>query len=331
MSTVRKLNTGTQEEIRRRIVSEYISGAKPKDLSIKYGVHTNSIPRMVRMYKFRKTTARKKGSGRPKILTKEQKIKIRAALAKNPRISLQEMKNIASATCTIQTIWNYLVNTGLKSYKVYKKPELTFIHKLARFNWAVANRSRDWSSVVFSDEASFWLHEITGRMWVRKRSEARLPCPTHARKIHVWAGITIHGPIGLCIFDGILTAQRYIEILEDHLLDGADEALGVGQWVFQQDNDPKHNARISKSWLLVNVPELLEWPSRSPDLNPIENLWGYLKIKVRKRGPTDINSLITIIEEEFRAIPIEFYHNIFESMNRRIDQVIERHGECTDY
>jgi hypothetical protein len=73
------------------------------------------------------------------------------------------------------------------------------------------------------------------------------------------------------MFDGILTAQRYVEILEDNLIDEADEALGPGAWVFQQDNDPKHRAHLTTDWLSKNVPEVLKWPSKSPDLNPIEN------------------------------------------------------------
>uniref|UniRef100_A0A4W5QDJ3 Tc1-like transposase DDE domain-containing protein n=1 Tax=Hucho hucho TaxID=62062 RepID=A0A4W5QDJ3_9TELE len=72
--------------------------------------------------------------------------------------------------------------------------------------------------------------------------------------------------------------------------------MGCG-WVFQHDNDPKHTAKATKEWLKKKHIKVLEWPSQCPDLNPIENLWRELKVRVAKRQPRNLNDLEKILVE----------------------------------
>ncbi|KAI2650206.1 Transposable element Tcb2 transposase [Labeo rohita] len=96
---------------------------------------------------------------------------------------------------------------------------------------------------------------------------------------------------------------KYRDILDENLLQSAQDLRLGRRFTFQQDNDPKHTAKIMKEWLHNNSLTVLEWPSQSPDLNPIEHLWRDLKMAVHQRLPSNLTELERICKEEWQRIP----------------------------
>ena len=105
--------------------------------------------------------------------------------------------------------------------------------------------------------------------------------PKHPPKVHVWAGISIKGPTKICIFDGIMDANLFIEILDSTLLPFISEKFSTGHR-FMQDNDPKHVSRAAQCFYEAKGINWWKTPPESPDLNPVENMWHELKEFVRR-------------------------------------------------
>ncbi|KAI4900430.1 hypothetical protein NFI96_009934 [Prochilodus magdalenae] len=95
------------------------------------------------------------------------------------------------------------------------------------------------------------------------------------------------------------------DILDENLLQSALDLRLGRRFIFQQDNDPKHTAKISKEWLQDHSVNVLEWPSQSPDLNPIEHLWRDLKMAVHRRLPSNLMELQRYCKEEWAKLPKE--------------------------
>ena len=104
--------------------------------------------------------------------------------------------------------------------------------------------------------------------------------------------------------------------------------MGRG-WVFQHDNDPEHTAKATKKWLKKKHIKVMEWPSQSPDLNPIEHLWKELKLPVAKRQPRN-HDLERICKEEWSEIPPEMCANLVINYKNRLTSVLANKGLFTN-
>ena len=163
--------------------------------------------------------------------------------------------------------------------------------KRLEFAQRVLESGDTFHNVIFSDECSISLQSYR-RTCFRMADEPtkRKPKPKHPLKVHVWGGISRHGATKICIFDGIMDADLFCNVLETTLVPFIRNKLPDHR--FMQDNDPKHTSRRAQAFF---EKESINWwhtPPESPDLNPIEDLWHelkfYLESKVKPRNKQEL-------------------------------------------
>ena len=195
-----------------------------------------------------------------------------------------------------------------------------------------------WSTTLWSDETKLELfgHMDAEYVW-RKEGEAykaknTVPTVKHGGgNIMLWGCFSSSGTGNLVKVQGIMKKEDYISILEKNVKESAERLQLINNWKFQQDNDPKHTAKIVKKWFRENNVDVLEWPSQSPDLNPIENLWRELKSRVMARKPTNLTQLEAFAKEEWAKIPQTTCRKLVDTYKNRLEAVIKNKGYAIDY
>lgn len=225
-----------------------------------------------------------------------------------------------------------------------KRPLLSHAHRKARLAFALHHQHwtvDNWSRVIFSDETKINRLGSDGRVWGYKHPGAGLEPRNIIGKVKfgggsimLWGCMAISGVGKMCQVEGRMDAKQYISMLDQNLLPSAvDHGLDGTDFVFQQDNDPKHTSRLAKQWFSDNSIDVLRWPAQSPHLNPIEHLWNHLKCKLNayETDPTSIHQLWVRIQKEWDSITPETCYMLIASMPDRITAVLCAKGGHTRY
>ncbi|GFX14236.1 transposable element Tcb2 transposase [Trichonephila clavipes] len=263
--------------------------------------------------------SRRHGGGRVRSTTPAEDRYIVISVKRNRRITAQQVANQFLAASGKQisrkTVARRLRGGGLYARRPVVCVPLTRKHRTARLQWYREHHNwteQDWACVLFSDESMFSLSSDCRRQLIWHESgtayrpgniQEKDRYPTCS--IMVWAGIMINGRTRLhVVANGTMTGQRYIdEVLLPH---DCLDSEGI---------------------------QRLVWPARSPDLNPIENVWDALGRQAAGRNypPTNKNTLIRTLTEEWDKLPQQLLDNVVQSMVRRVECCITLHGGHIPY
>ncbi|GFT16499.1 transposable element Tcb2 transposase [Trichonephila clavipes] len=216
------------------------------------------------------------------------------------------------------TVARRLHGGGLFARRPVRCVPLTPAHRRRRSLWCREHRNwrdNEWGRVLFTDESRFSLSSDSHRILIwRERGSRNHPSNIIERDMYggrgvlVWGGIMLGSRTDLHIFDaGSVNGTRYCnEILLPYvrLFRGA---MGL-QFLFMDANAPCHRTVAAEQLLESEDIERMDWPARSPDLNPIEHVWDFpgRRLSARTLPPVTIRELRLALQDEWAAMPQQF-------------------------
>lgn len=273
-------------------------------------------------------------SGRPRKIQPSDRTFLASHLSRNKQAHSRDMSATLlekrGVTVSPRTVRRELQNLDYKTSVPRKIPLLTLAHKQKRIDWCREHLEFNWKLAIFSDETSVELFSNKIPVWHKSGCCPNIPAPKHPVKQMCWGAISLEKRTELTFVVDYLNSDKYIYLLQTNFIGWKHRNL-TAKHVFQQDNAPAHNAKKTQQFFKQSKIKILNWPPNSPDLNPIENIWGILKHEVGKRMPKNREELHNVLTEEWKRIPQDTIRKCIMSMPNRIREVLDNDGEKCSY
>ena len=210
-------------------------------------------------------------------------------------------------------------------------------NKWKRLLWCLQQtiNSEMFKDVIWSDECTVMIERK--RKTCRRVGQPRKlkPKPKHPLKVHIWGATSTKGAAPLVMFTENLTAIRLGKIFEASLIPFVQSKFPV-QHKFQMDNDPKHTSHYIRDFLESNKIYWWKTPAESPDLNPIEKVWGSMKnflrnVHFRKLENRNLAGLKNGIKKFWKTLTPTVCCKYINHIHKVMPIVIENRGEASGH
>ncbi|CAO4387042.1 unnamed protein product [Caenorhabditis nigoni] len=331
------------DNAKKSIVVGRQSGLTMKTLAGMFNVTESCISKLLKSCNGKVGFPVRRRTGRPRITNRMEDRNILMTSRNNPRLPAPAIRREVFVNSpsppSVATVKRRLNAAGIMGRRPAKKPLITKKNRAARvkvakdhLNWT----RQDWNKVLWSDESKFLLFGSDGIQWIRRPVGSRydpkyqLPTVKHGGgSCIVWGAFSGTGMGPLHRVKGIMNQHVYKDILQNQMLPHL-KSMGRGS-IYQHDNDPKHTALLVKDWLKSRRVNVIEWPSQSPDLNPIEHLWEELERRCKNKRAKNSDEKFAQLQYEWSQIPMSSIDTLIGSMRRRCQAVIDAKGFATKY
>lgn len=280
-------------------------------------------------------------SGRPKRLNRLLIAELRRIAKEHPSANLacytRELHRRKGVTVSRETA-RKAIRGHLFKHVIPQRRNLTSSHKAERLAFAREHHIDSWDNKISCDEAYFNLNRKKNKRWVEvgHEEDAALPKLTNRQEkisVGVVAAVLWGRKLALGFLPKNWNGANLGEVFDSTILPSLGGTIrSRQQYEWMMDNDGRHR---EASWLHYVERKRLRvispWPSNSPDLQPIENLFSEMKRMVEHYAPTTEEELRAAIGRAWRELQIEHVNNCFRSMPERLNEVRRLRGARTRY
>jgi len=271
------------------------------------------------------------GRGCKETIPEDTKTNIKRAVQRKPQTSSTRKVGVKYEVSP-SSVGRTLKEKGFKYKKVVIKTELDENQRDKRVKYCknmLKRKGKPIDEIFFSDEMGIRLSEAHPPMaWMGPRKKVKYEKPLRDVKLNCWGAISKNGSTSLHIFKKNLNSERYEKIVQEHKQE-MDELYPRG-YLFMHDHLPLHDAvepELERHGL-----NFVDFPTYSPDLNPLENVWAALKREVANDQPRTESELKNSLRNNWENLTQEnMLRPYFENLHSRYEECIEFEGQRLPY